>query len=176
METYSFDNPDDAQEAVKMAMAEAGCFGPDLEKSCAGKSPEKNLISSFIRWQRKKVTMRMTVTVTNGLGKYLSDLLKAGRKQIPEKVPVKRVPKVVAPANWLGDKGVMGLFKQYGCDDLEDVLARVWDAKGSKVVDISSDGEDIVELDMDGLNVDPDVLALSEQIQAFNIHFEPKES
>jgi len=29
---------------------------------------------------------------------------------------------------------------------------------------------------MEGLNVDPDVLALSEQIQAFNIHFEPKES
>ena len=86
------------------------------------------------------------------------------------------MPKVVAPANWLGDKGVMGLFKQYGCDDLEDVLARVWDAKGSKVVDISADGEDIVELDMEGLNVDPDVLALSEQIQAFNIHFEPKES
>ena len=70
METYSFDDPDDAQEAVKTAMAEAGCFGPDLEKSCAGKSPEKNLISSFIRWRDQKVTMRMTVTVTKGLGKY----------------------------------------------------------------------------------------------------------
>jgi len=175
METYSFDNPDDAQEAVKTAMAEAGCFGPDLEKSCAGKSPEKNLISSFIKWRYQKVTMRMTVTVTKGLGKYLADLLRSGDKLIPDNLNPS-MTKETAPANWLEKQGVMGLFKQYGCDDLEDVLERVWASQDSKVVDIAPDGQNIVEMDMEGLNIDPDVLELSEQIQAFNIHFEPKES
>ena len=42
-----------------------------------------------------------------------------------------------------------------------------------KVVDIADDGENIVEADLEGLGVDLDVLALSEQVQRFNIHFHP---
>ena len=117
----------------------------------------------------------MTVTITKGLGKYLADLLRSGDKLIPDNVKPS-MGKETAPANWLEKQGVMGLFKQYGCDDLENVLERVWASQDSKVVDIAPDGQNIVEMDMEGLDIDPDVLALSEQIHSFNIHFEPKES
>ncbi len=174
MEIYSFDEADEAQAAVKTAMAEAGCYGPELEKQCAGQSPVKNLISSFIRWRERVATMRMTITVTQGLGKHLATLLSHGDTGIPPMVKPD-VQKVEKPANWLEDSGVEGLYKRFGADDLEAVMERVFVAcEGGKVVDISDDGENIVEADVEDLDVDLDVLARCEQIQAFNIHFQPK--
>ena len=175
MEIYSFDEVEEGQNAVKTAMAEAGCFGPEMEKHCAGQSPEKDLISSFIRWRKKITTMRMTVTVTQGLGKYLADLLNNGDTTgIPPKTKPD-IKKVNKPANWLRQMEVEGLYKQFGADDVDEVIERVFKAcKGGEVVDISDDGENIVETDLDGLDVNLDVLARSEQIQAFNVHFTPK--
>ncbi len=175
METYSFDEVEEAQKAVKTAMAEAGCFGPVMEEQCAGQSPEKNLISSFIGWREQRTTMRMTVTVTQGLGKYLSDILGAGdTNKIPATVAQYKGQKVAKPANWLqGD--IEGIFKRYGSDEVDEVVERVCGAcSEGKVVDISDEGENIVEADLEGLDVNLDVLARSEQVQAFNIHFKPK--
>lgn len=174
MEAYSFDEAEEAQRAVKTAMAEAGCYGPELEKQCAGQSPEKNLISSFIRWRKRLTTMRMTVTVTQGLGKYLAALLSYTGDGIPPKVKPD-VQKVQKPANWLETGGVDGLYKRFGADDLEEVMERVFVAcEEGKVVDVSAGGENIVEADIEDLDVDLDVLARCEQIQAFNVYFQPK--
>jgi len=180
METYSFDEVEEAQTAVKTAMAEAGCYGPDLEEQCAGQSPDKDMISSFIRWRAKRTTMRMTVTVTQGLGKYLSDILTAGAElgpraaAIPEKVMEPTIKRILVPFGWLEDD-VNGIFKRYGSDAVDEVVERVCVAcSEGKVVDVSDDGENIVEADLEGLDVNLDVLALSEQVQAFNIHFQPK--
>jgi hypothetical protein len=173
METYSFDEIDEARLAVQMAMAEAGCYGPAVEEQCAGLSLEKNLISSFIRWREKITLMRMTITVTQGLGKYLADILRAGDSRIPERVMLPTIKRIDKAANWVKDEE--GIFKRYGSDGVDEVVERVCRAcEGGKVVDISEDGENIVEADLEGLGVDLDVLALSEQVQLFNIHFHPK--
>ena len=173
METYSFDEIDEARLAVQTAMAEAGCYGPEVEEQCAGLSLEKNLISSFIRWREKITLMRMSITVTQGLGKYLSDILREGGARIPERVMLPTIKRIDKAANWVRDQE--GIFKRYGSDAVDDVVERICLAcEEGKVVDIADDGENIVEADLDGLGVDLDVLALSEQVQRFNIHFHPR--
>jgi|TARA_R110001583_G_scaffold104223_1_gene251591 hypothetical protein len=172
METYSFDEIDEARLAVQTAMAEAGCYGPAVEEQCAGMSLEKNLISSFIRWREKITLMRMSITVTQGLGKYLSDILREGGARIPERVMLPTIKRIDKAANWVRDE--QGIFKRYGSDTVDDVVERICLAcEEGKVVDISEDGENIVEADLEDLGVDLDVLALSEQVQLFNIHFHP---
>ena len=168
MNIYPFDDLQEGRKAVKMAMAEAGCFGPKIEEQMAGQSPNKDMISSFINWKQKVCTFKLMACVTKGLGAWMADVLEAGDTMMAEKPSIR---KVFEPVNWMNDDATFGLLKKYGTDDLDEIIHRIYDASESK-----EELQECIDLDLQDLNIDMDVVRRSEQVQHFAVQFIPKVS
>ena len=165
---YTFDDPNEGRDAVSKAMAEAGCYGPKLEKQWAGKSPHKDMIHKFMLWKQKLCTIKLTVCVTSGLGAWMADVLEAGDTADVKPPKIKDVDENV---NWLNEDSLIGLLKKYGTDDLDTLIHRVYEASDNK-----EDWQSHVDVDVEDLNLDIDVVRRSEQVKAFAIQFIPKKN
>jgi len=164
MHIYSFDDIDEGRQAVKAAMAEAGCFGPEIEKLMAGQSSNKDMISSFINWKHQNCTYKLLACITKGLGAWMADVLELGDSALAEKPTVR---KIFEPIDWMNDDEVVGLLKKYGTDDLEEIIDRVYEAS-----DNLEKHQEFADIEIP--DVDTEVLRRSEQVQHFLVQFTPK--
>ena len=162
---YTFDDPEEGREAVSKAMAEAGCYGPKLEKQWAGKSPDKDMIHKFMLWKQKVCTISLTVCRTKGLGEWLAGMIESGDTANAPKPNIRRIDERV---NWLNNTELTKLIKKYKVDDLEDIIEKVYEASDSK-----EDWQEYVDVELD---VNLDELRQSEQVETFAIQFKQKKN
>ena len=162
---YTFDDPNEGRDAVSKAMAEAGCYGPKLEKKWAGKSPHKDMIHKFMLWKQKLCTINLTVCRTKGLGEWLAGVIESGDTA---NAPKPNICRVDERANWLNEETLNKLIEKYNMNDLDDIIEKVYDARDSK-----EDWQEYVDVEID---VNLDELRHSEQLETFAIQFNQKKN